>query len=58
MLRIAGLTVSVALYGAAIVFATTPWRVHGGRFVTEYLLLGGAVGLVGVGLTAATLRWT
>jgi hypothetical protein len=32
--------------------------VHGGRFVTEYLLLGGAIGVVGLGLTAATLRWT
>jgi hypothetical protein len=36
------------LFAAAAFLAWTPWRTHGGRFVTEYLLMGGAVAFVGV----------
>lgn len=48
LLKLAGTVVAVVLIAAALVFGTTPWRVHGGRFVTEYLLLAGAVGAVGL----------
>jgi hypothetical protein len=57
MLRFVGFAIAASAFAASVMFATTPWRVHGGRFVTEYLLLGGAVGLVGLVALAATLKW-
>lgn len=45
-LKIAGFVVALALLLLAGFLAQSPWRVHGGRFVTEYLLLGGTVALV------------
>ncbi len=57
MLRLVGFAIAAGVFAVAVMFATTPWRVHGGRFVTEYLLLGGAVGVVGVLALAATLKW-
>jgi hypothetical protein len=39
LLQIVG---SVVLLGAAFVF-WTPWRVHGGRFATEYSIIGGII---------------
>lgn len=54
-LKIVGLVIAVALIALAGFLAHTPWRVHGGRFVTEYLMLAGAVGLVGLIVLAASL---
>ena len=39
LLQIVG---SLILLGAAFVF-WTPWRVHGGRFATEYSIVGAIV---------------
>jgi len=58
IVRIIGLAFSLGLCAVAVILATTPWRVHGGRFVTEYLLLGGGVALVGVVALIVTLKWT
>jgi len=33
---------SIVLLGAAFVL-WTPWRVHGGRFATEYSIVGGII---------------
>jgi hypothetical protein len=54
--KILGLVVSLGLIALAAFLATTPWRVHGGRFVTEYLLLAGTVGLVGLIVLVLSLR--
>ena len=54
--KILGLVVSLGLIALAGFLATTPWRVHGGRFVTEYLLLAGTIGLVGLVVLAVSLR--
>jgi hypothetical protein len=50
-----GLAVSLGLLGLAGFLAHTPWRAHGGRFVTEYLLLAGTVALVALVVLAITL---
>lgn len=50
-----GFAVTLGLIGLAAFLAHTPWRVHGGRFVTEYLLLAGAVGVVALVVLAVTL---
>jgi hypothetical protein len=42
-LKLLGLIGSAALFAVAAFVAHTPWRVHGGRFVTEYLALSGAI---------------
>lgn len=47
--------IALALFALAAFLATTPWRVHGGRFVTEYLLLAGTIGLVGLIVLAISL---
>ena len=52
-----GLLASLALLGLAGFLAHTPWRVHGGRFATEYLALAGAVALVALALFGLSLRW-
>jgi hypothetical protein len=56
-LKIFGLAVSLGLLALAAFLAHTPWRVHGGRFVTEYMLLAGPIALVALIVLAATLRW-
>jgi hypothetical protein len=57
MFKMLGLIGAAALLALAAFLAHTPWRVHGGRFITEYLLLGGVVAIVGLVILAATLRW-
>lgn len=57
VLKIIGLIVSVALFALAAFLGQTPWRVHGGRFVTEYMLVAGTVALVALIVLAITLRW-
>jgi hypothetical protein len=57
VLKILGLIVSAALFGLAAFLAQTPWRAHGGRFITEYLVLSGVVALVALVALAAVLRW-
>ena len=57
VLKILGLTISIALIALAAFIVHTPWRVHGGRFVTEYLLLAGAVALVALVILTVTLVW-
>jgi hypothetical protein len=47
-MRVAGLLAGIAIIGAAIFLGTSPWRVHGGRFVTEYMIAAGTVGAVGL----------
>jgi len=54
LLKWAGLLLAALLLLLAAFFAYEPWRVHGGRFVTEYLLLAGAIALVGLLIAAAT----
>jgi hypothetical protein len=53
--------VSVALAFGLIAFAAflawTPWRAHGGRFVTEYLLLASPVAVVALVILAVSLRF-
>ena len=56
--KILGLAASLALLALAAFLAATPWRVHGGRFVTEYLLLAGTIGVAGLILLAVSLRYT
>lgn len=57
VLKIVGLVISVALFAAAAFLAHAPWRVHGGRFATEYLVLAGAIALVALVALAITLHW-
>jgi hypothetical protein len=54
--KILGLVVALGLIALAAFLASTPWRVHGGRFVTEYLLLAATIGLVGLIVLALSLR--
>jgi hypothetical protein len=42
-----GLLAGFALLAGAAFVGSSPWRVHGGRFVTEYLIAAGAIGVVG-----------
>ena len=58
VLKIVGLVVSIALFALAAFLAQTPWRVHGGRFVSEYMILGGTIAVVALIVLAVTLRWT
>jgi hypothetical protein len=51
-----GLVASLGLLGLAGFLAHTPWRVHGGRFVTEYMLLAGAVAIVGLAILYLSWR--
>ncbi len=55
-LKAAGLVVSLALLALAGFLAYTPWRVHGGRFVTEYLLLAGPIAFVALIIFLVSLR--
>jgi hypothetical protein len=48
---------SLGLLGLAVFLALTPWRVHGGGFVTEYMLLAGTVGLLALAVLSVTLWW-
>jgi hypothetical protein len=57
MLKTLGIVVSLAIIGLAAFLAHTPWRAHGGRFVTEYLVLAGPIALVGLIVLAVTLKW-
>lgn len=47
MLKAVGLLAGVAIVAGAIFIGSAPWRVHGGRFVTEYMVAASAVGAVG-----------
>jgi hypothetical protein len=55
--KILGLAISLGLIALAAFLATAPWRVHGGRFITEYLLLAGTIGLVSLIILAVSLRY-
>jgi hypothetical protein len=55
--KILGLLSSIGLFALAAFLAHTPWRVHGGRFITEYLLVSGFVALVALVVLTITLRW-
>ena len=55
--KIAGLALSLALLALAAFLAASPWRVHGGRFITEYLLLAGTIGVAGLILLAVSFRY-
>jgi hypothetical protein len=57
ILKVVGFIASGVLVVLALFLAHTPWRVHGGRFITEYLALGGAVAIVALVVLAITLRW-
>lgn len=48
VLKIIGLIVSVALLALAAFLAQTPWRAHGGRFVTEYMIVAGPIAVAGL----------
>jgi hypothetical protein len=39
---------ALALLVLAAFIASRPWMVHGGRFVPEYMLLAGLIGIVGL----------
>jgi hypothetical protein len=54
--KILGLVISVGLIAVAGFFATTPWRVHGGRFMAEYLALAGTIAIVGLIMLVVSLR--
>jgi NADPH-dependent curcumin reductase CurA len=56
VLRILGVAVGVGALGLAAFLAYEPWRTHGGRFATEFLVLAGAIGLVGAVALALGLR--
>ena len=56
ILKGVGLAIALVLIGLALLLGSTPWRVHGGRFVTEYLLLGGVFGIAGLVALAVSLR--
>jgi hypothetical protein len=58
VLTITGFLMAGALFGLAAFLAHTPWRVHGGRFVTEYMLLAGAVAIVALVVLLLTLLWS
>jgi hypothetical protein len=51
-----GIAASVGLIGLAAFLAHTPWRVHGGRFVTEYMLLAAPCALIGAVILVLSLR--
>ena len=56
-LKLLGLIGSAVLFAVAAFVGHTPWRVHGGRFVTEYLALSGAIAFVALVVLGITLRW-
>ena len=45
-MRVLGQILAIVCLGFAIYFAYTPWRVHGGRFVTEYMAASGLLLLI------------
>lgn len=51
MFAATGIAIGVALVGFAAYLAALPWTQHGGRFVTEYLAMGGTIGFIGAALT-------
>jgi hypothetical protein len=55
MLKAVSIAVALALLVLAVFLGWTPWRAHGGRFITEYLALAGAVALVALVILAAGL---
>ena len=55
--KILGLAASLGLLALAAFLAASPWRVHGGRFITEYLLLAGTIGVAGLILLAVSFRY-
>ena len=57
ILKIIGLLASAGLFALAAFLASTPWRVHGGRFAAEYLMLGGALGLVALLVAVLSSRY-
>ncbi len=56
VLKVIGIVAAVALLALAAFLAHTPWRVHGGRFVTEYLLLATPFAAVGLVVLVVSLR--
>lgn len=52
-----GLIVCALILLAAVFVAYSPWRVHGGRFVTEYMLLAGVIALVAIIIGYVSMRW-
>jgi hypothetical protein len=56
-LKTLGLVVALALLALAGLLAYTPWRAHGGRFITEYLALAGAIAVVALVILALSLRF-
>lgn len=57
VLKILGLLSSTGLLSLAAFLAWSPWRVHGGRFITEYFVVSGIVAVVGLIVLVAALRW-
>ena len=57
MFKIIGLVVALLLLILAVMLATTPWRVHGGRFATEYLIVAVPVALIGFVILGISLYW-
>jgi hypothetical protein len=56
VLRIVGVAVGIGALGLAAFLAYEPWRTQGGRFATEFLVLAGVIGVVGVAILAVSLR--
>ena len=50
-----GIAASLALLLVAGYLGWRPWRVHGGRFVTEHVVLSGALAVVALLILAASL---
>jgi hypothetical protein len=56
-LKILGLAIALTLLALAGFLAQTPWRAHGGRFITEYLALAGAIAVIALIILAVSLRF-
>jgi hypothetical protein len=56
-LKILGLAIALMLLALAGFLAHTPWRAHGGRFITEYLALAGAIAVIALIILAVSLRF-
>lgn len=50
MIRTVLILIGFSILGAAIFIAWTPWRVHGGRFAAEYVLLSAVIALISAGI--------
>jgi hypothetical protein len=48
VLRILGIAVGIGALGLAAFLAYEPWRTQGGRFVTEFAILAGGIGIIGI----------